>query len=148
MSEGCDLSKGMSATPYAIRRAIVRGFKQGRKYKEIAAMLDVGEATVSRILRMHRERGSVRRHPIRGGRLSPIRGHVARLLGHILKDLPDATVMELTEALVARSEVKTSRSGVQRALRRLGYSRKKSPSGLRSATSRSTPRDAVSSVHS
>jgi transposase len=148
MSEGCDLSRGMSATPYAIRRAIVRGFKQGRKYKEIAAMLDVGEATVSRILRLHRERGSVRRRPIRGGRLSPIRGHVARLLGHILKDMPDATVMELTEALMARSEVKTSRSGVQRALRRLGYSRKKSPSGLRSATSRSTPRDAASSVHS
>ncbi len=138
MSGRHDLTAGMTSTSLAIRRAIVRGHKQGRTYKEIAALLDVGEATVSRILRLHRERGSVRRRPIRGGRLSPIRGRVARLLGFILKEMPDATVLELTGALMSRSEVTTSRSGVQRALHRLGYSRKKSPTGPRSATFRST----------
>ncbi len=137
MSGRHDLTAGMTSTSLAIRRAIVRGQKQGRTYKEIAALLDVGEATVSRILRLHRERGSVRRRPIRGGRLSPIRGQVARLLGFILKDMPDATVLELTAALMSRTELKTSRSAVQRALHRLGYSRKKSPTGRPSATSRS-----------
>lgn len=138
MSEGRDLTVGMSETAYAIRRAIVRLHKKGTTYVEIAELLGVGEATVSRVLRLHRERGSVKRRPRGGGRRSPIRGKVAGLLVHVVKAMPDATVVELTDALMKRTELETSRSSVQRALQRLGYSRKKRPSAPWNGTSRST----------
>jgi transposase len=136
----------MSATPYAVRRAIVRLQKKGKTYSEVADLLGVGEATVSRILRLQRESGSVHRRPIRGGRRSPIRGRVERLLGFILTEMPDATVLEMTQALMGRARVKTSRPAVQRAIQRLGYSRKKSPSERPSGTSRSTKPTGASSA--
>jgi transposase len=138
MSEGRDLTAVMSETPLGVRRAIVRLHKKGKTYVEVADLLGVGEATVNRILRLHRETGSVHRRPIAGGRKSPIRGHVTQLLGHILTEMPDATVLELTQALMARTDIETSRSAVQRAIHRLGFSRKKSPSGRANGTARSS----------
>ena len=138
----------MSATPIAIRRAIVRAFHQEHlSYKRIAALLDVGEATVSRILRLHRERGSLKPRPKGGGNFSPLRGRVARLLGLMVRSMPDATIEELTDKLHVRTGVKTSRSSVDRKLRRLGYSRKKSPSARQSRTSRTMLPAADSSAH-
>src|SRR5271155_175449 len=109
-----------------IRRAIVGLFhEEQQSYEEIAALLDVGEATVSRVLRRHRETGSVEPAPHGGGNFSPIAGKVVVLLRAIVNDLPDATVAELTKALVERSGTSTSRSSVLRALQRIGFSRKK-----------------------
>jgi transposase len=137
----------MRTTPIAIRRAIVRAFHQEHlSYKRIAALLDVGEATVSRILRLHRETGSLRPRPKGGGNFSPLRGRVARLLGLLVRSMPDATIEELTEKLQVRTGIETSRSSVDRKLRRLGYSRKKSPSARRRGTSRSTLHAAGSSA--
>ena len=136
----------MSYTPLAIRQAIVRAFhREHLSYERIAALLGVGQATVSRILRLHRETGSVKRLPRGGGNFSPLRGNVARLLGSLVRSMPDATVEELTEKLKGRAGVKTSRSSVDRKLRRLGYSRKKSPSVPRSKTFPSTSPADVSS---
>lgn len=126
-----------------VRKAIVRlFFEDHHSYEEIAALLDVGEATVSRVLRRYRETGSVKPAAPRGGNFSPITGSVAELLQRIVAQLPDRTVVELTEALVERTGVSTSRSSVQRALKRLGYSQKKRPSSPRSATQPNTARDA------
>ena len=125
MSGSRDLEEGMGTTSQAIRRAIVRGHKQGKTYQEIAWLLGIGQATVNRILRRWRETGSVRPRRRGGGNFSPIRGKVARLLRYILTDMRDATVIELTEALTERGGIKTSRSSVQRAVHRLGYTRKK-----------------------
>jgi len=127
-----------NATPVRVRRAIVRAHRNGLTYDAIARLLDVGPATVSRVLRLAREVRSVEPKPVRGGNYSPITGRVAELLVTIVSTLSDATVAELTEALVKRSGVSTSRSGVQRALHRLGFSRKKSRSWQRSATRRNT----------
>jgi transposase len=136
----------MSETSRAIRKAIVRAFHQeGLTYERIASMLGVGEATVSRILRLHRETGSVKRRPRGGGNFSPLCGEVARMLGLLVRSLPDATIEELTEKLRDRTGVQTSRSAVDRKLRQLGYSRKKSPSAPPSRTSRSTSPAAASS---
>jgi transposase len=136
-----------SATPEQLRRAIVRAVRQrGLTYKQAAELLGVGEATVSRVLRLHRETGTVKPRPKGGGNYSAIRGKVAQLLRSIVTSMPDATVAELTTALVGRGGIETSRSAVQRALRRLGYSRKKSPSSLWSATRPSTVSDDESSA--
>lgn len=132
-----------------VREAIVRAFhNEGRSYADIAALLGVGEATVSRVLRLHRETAGVAPRPRGGGNRSPIHGRIAKLLEQILTKMPDATVVELTAALCRAADIETSRASVQRALARLGYSRKKSPSSPASATRRSARRTAASSARS
>src|SRR6476646_169226 len=111
-------------------------------------MLGVGYATVSRVLRLHRETAAVTPRPRGGGNFSPLHGEVAKLLEKLVREMPDATVKELADALAARSSVTTSRSAVQRALARLGYSRKKSRSLPWSATRRSTASGAALSAPS
>lgn len=118
-----------NATPVGVRKAIIRAVhEKGLTYSEAAKLIGVGEATVSRVLRLHRETGSLDPRAPRGGNYSAIQGEVASLLHAIVTDMPDATVAELTAALMRRSSVQTSRSSVQRALHRLGFSRKKSHS--------------------
>ena len=122
-----------------VRKAIVRAFHVEKKtYEEVAVSLGVGPATVSRVLRRHRETGDVAPLPRGGGNFSPIEGRLADVLCRIVGEMPDATVAEFTAALMKRASIVTSRSSVQRALARLGYSRKKSPSWRRNATRPST----------
>ena len=112
--------------PEKIRRTIVRAFhEEGFTYEEIASFLDIGVASVSRILRLHRETGSVDPRPRGPGRSSPISGRVAEQLRRLVLQRPDATTSELHAALVERPGVKTSLAAVKRAMHRLGFSRKK-----------------------
>lgn len=112
-----------------VREAIVRAWHEEKlTYAAIASLLGVGEATVSRVLRLHRERGSVAPRSHGGGNRSPIRGDVAKALERLVRELPDATLDELKESLMNSVDVTTSRAAVLRALQRLGYSRKKRPS--------------------
>ena len=127
--------------PLQLREAIVRAYEPGdRSYADVAETLGVGRATVNRVLRLKRETGDVEPRPRGGGNRSPIHGKLAELLVAIVSAMPDATVAELADALMARSEITTSRSSVLRALGRLGYSRKKSLSWQRSATRQKTSR--------
>src|SRR6185503_1092958 len=126
------------AIPVRVRRAIVRAVdEKGLNYQEAADLLGVGRATVSRVLSRHRKTGKVEPLPRGGGWRSPIDGRIAELLKQIVAEMSDATVDELTAALVDRGGVETSSSAVHRALHRMGYSRKKSPSSRWSATPRS-----------
>ena len=132
-----------------VREAIVRAFHDRKlSYAEIAELLAVGEATVSRVLRRHRETGTVAPLPRGGGNFSPLRGEVLDTLRALVRERPDATIDELTNSLIDRAQVQTSSSSVCRALQRLGYSRKKSPSSRSSATPRSIARGAKPSARS
>ena len=94
-----------TAIPTRIRQAIVRLHREERRsYEEFAELLQVGRATVSRVLRRNRETGSVDRLPRGGGNRSAIHGRIANLLCAIVSEVPDATVAELTAALVERAE--------------------------------------------
>lgn len=125
--------------PLRIRRAIVRAVEEkGLTYEEAAELLDVGRATVSRTLSRYRKTGSVASLPKGGGWASPIEGKIEQLLRRIVEEMSDATVEEMTAALIERGRIRTSRSAVYRALHRMGYSRKKSPSSRWSATPRNT----------
>ena len=115
-------------TPPQVRRVIVRLQQEGRTHHEIAELAGVGIATVGRILRRYRETGSLEPLTPGGGNLSPLRGKVATKLKALVQAMPDATVAEMATALAKAEKLATSRSSVQRALTRLGYSRKKSPS--------------------
>ena len=136
-----------TALDIRVREAIVKSYSAGFTYAEVAAQLGIGEATVSRILRLHRETHSVAPLPRGGGNFSPIQGEIADLFVKIVRDLPDATIDELTEPLV-EAKVKTSRSSVVRALARLGFSRKKRPSSPSNATRPNAARTAKRSVRS
>lgn len=121
--------------PIQVRKAIVRAVEhEGMTYQATADLLDVGYATVNRVLSRYRKTRRVDPLPKGGGRKSPIHGRIADLLTQIVTTMSDATVEELTAALQKRAKISTSRSAVQRALHRLGFSRKKSRSWRRSAT--------------
>ena len=111
-----------------LRAVIVRLQGEGRTYEEIAELTDVGYATVSRVLRLHRETGGVTPKEPGGGNLSPIRGKVEKRLRDLVEAMPDSTVREFAAALERAEKLATSRPSVQRALKRMGYSRKKSGS--------------------
>jgi transposase len=132
-----------------VRAAIVRA-RNDRKltYEQIAELLGIGRATVSRVLRLKRVTGDIAPRPKGGGWTSALHGKIARMLVAIVKSMSDATVTELTAELVRRSGIETSRAAVHRALGRLGYSRKKSPSGRWSATRPKRRSTAVGSAES
>src|SRR5216683_3974537 len=90
------------------------------------------------LLRRRRETGKLERSPRGGGLVSPIHGRIADLLCRIVGEMNDATLEELTKALIERAEVKTSCAGVVRAMARLGFTRKKSRWSRPSATRPST----------
>lgn len=139
----------MDTVPVPLREAIVRLRNQEqRTYEEIASLLGVGRATVSRVLRRKRETGSVAPLPRGGGNRSLIEGRVAKLLVSIVTKMPDATVAELTAALERRASIVTSRSAVQRAMQRLGFSKKRPRSSQWSATRPNTVAVAASSARS
>ena len=123
----------------AMRNAILRARERGLSYEE-TPQLGVGYATVNRVLRLQRETGSIEPRPHSGGNLSPITGveQVAILLRALVAAMPDATAAEFAEALKRGAAVVTSVSSVQRALHRLGFSRKKRASSRPSATRPST----------
>ena len=129
--------------PKQVREAIVRAAAEGLTYRQTAALLGIGEATVSRTLRLQRETGSITARPRGGGVFSPLTGKLESLVHAIVTSMPDATVEELVAAFKKRSGEKTSRSAMHRALDRLGYSRKKSRSSPRSGTRRSTKKGAA-----
>ena len=143
-----DLYEVVTPIPAKLREAILRARADGFSYDEIASMLGVGYATVNRILRLHRETNAVEPRPRGGGNVSPIHGKIEALLRSIVEEMPDATVAELTATLMAKSKTTTSRSGVQRALARLGFSRKKSRSLPWSATHPKAARAAAASARS
>lgn len=123
------------AVPNQVREAIVRAVEQqGLSYQATADLLGVGYATVNRVLSRYRKTKQVDPLPRGGGRVSPIHGRIAELLIKLVAGMSDATVEELTAALRKKAKISTSRSAVQRALHRLGFSRKKSHSWQRSAT--------------
>jgi transposase len=103
-------------------------------YEVIAELLGVGRATVSRVLRRHREAGTVQPRPRGGGNRSPIRGKAAEKLSALLANRPDLTVAEMAAELTRLTKIQTSRSSVHRALTRLGYTRKKRASLPSNAT--------------
>src|SRR5712691_13026513 len=116
------------ALPMQVRLAVVSLRDEGHTYDEIASLLGIGRASVSRLLllRRRRETGKLERSPRGGGLVSPIHGRIAELLCRIVGEMNDATLDELTKALIERADVKTSRAGVVRAMARLGFTRNKS----------------------
>jgi transposase len=122
----------MAAYSMDLRERVVAACDEGLDtHAEIAERFRVSESWIRRLLQ-RRETGSIAPKPHGGGRPSAFAGEAAeRLRGAVAAD-PDATL----EELAAASGVACGTSAVDRALRRLGITRKKSRGGPPNRTGR------------
>jgi transposase len=117
----------MAAYSMDLRERVVVACDEGIDTRaEIAERFSVSEAWIRRLLQRRREAGSIAPKPHGGGRVSVFSGASAQRLCAAVTAHPGATLKEL--ATIA--DVSCSTSATDRALRRLGITRKKSRSGL------------------
>lgn len=123
--------------PYSVdlrKRAVKAYVSGGGTYEEIAKRFAVGRATVNRWVARLRRNGSVEPDPMGGDRHSKFdAASEARLAAMVEADI-GATRDELVKKVDEEVGLKVSPSAIQRALSRLGLTRKKRRSTLRSAT--------------
>lgn len=109
-----------------LRIRVVREREDAHKsYEELAAQFRIGRATVSRILRLHRETGGVVPKPHGGG--MPLRiadGELATVKA-VVDRHPDATLQELTGLCGEKLGRSLSRPTIGRAMVRLRLLTKK-----------------------
>ena len=123
--------------PYSLdlRERVIAAYDPEREtYASVAARFAVGVATVDRWVSRHRKRGSVRPDAMGGDRHSKFDAESEARLCAMVEADPDATRVELVEKLRVEVGLTVSSSAVQRALERLGLSRKKRRSTLLNAT--------------
>lgn len=120
------------------KRAVDAYLGGGMSYAEAAEQFGIGEATLNRWLALRRETGEVVPRARGGGNPAKIRGEDAERLKHEVSAKPDRTVEELVKHWKAITGVDISPSSMGKTLRRLGFTRKKSPSGLPSWIARTS----------
>jgi transposase len=117
--------------PYSVdlrERAVAAYKRGGRTLEEVAIEFSISDKTLAHWLKLEAETGSLKPRPRGGGNFSPLQGEVLETLKHQVRMQSDATLQEHVEALVARTQVRTSRSAVMRALQRQRLGLKKSRS--------------------
>ena len=112
--------------PYSLdlRERIVRAVDAGMAQTAVAATFGVGRATVQRYVTQRRRRGSLVPRPF-PGRAARIGAAQAAALHAQLGAVPDATLAEHCERWAADHGVRVSVATMQRAVARLGWTRKK-----------------------
>ena len=123
--------------PYSkdLRERVVRAYLDGHgTYAEVADRFGVGEATVDRWVARVRRTGSVDPDAMGGDRRCKFDEESEALVVALVEEQPDVTRDELVVLLRDRAGLDVSPAGVQRALERLGLTRKKRRSMLRNAT--------------
>ena len=129
-----------------LRSRIVKAYLNGEgSYSELAARFEVGEASISRLLRRYRERGDIRRDPRGGGVPHKIPPQSYPVLRKLVAQQPDRTVEQLCHCWQAYHGIRLSRSAMQRTLKRAGMTWKKNGFVRQSKTARTSRRDAKSS---
>jgi len=120
-----------------LRRRLVAAYqaKKSGTYAATAALFGVGEATVSRLLRRHRETGDVQPKP-RGGN-NPRRIDLGWLRRH-LEQHPDARLIDRIEAWEAESGVRVAIGTMWFAVRDCGWTHKKKRNSRESSTDRTS----------
>ena len=104
--------------------------------QEIADRFCIGRTTLCDLLRLRRLTGSLEPSKMRGRRAHLVDQAGRERLRVLVAAQPDATIAELTERYNAEAEVSVSEATVGRALKALKLTRKKRPSGRKSATHR------------
>jgi transposase len=125
----------MAAYSLDLRKRIVDAVERGIATKrEIAKMFGVHETFVHKLLRQKRERGDIAPLPHGGGHEAILKEEHLLILTELVAESPDATLEELREHIKKRTQVEASTPTIWRALKSLGFTRKKS----RGATTKPT----------
>jgi transposase len=105
-----------------LRRRVIETVVRGEgSLRQIASRFLVSISFVTRLLRHHRETGSVAPKPHGGGRPPALGPDDLQRLAELIREQPDATLKELRQRL----GVDCSIMAISRALRKLGITRKK-----------------------
>ena len=113
----------MRPTPIALRKRVVAArTEDGQSMGQIAERFRIPKGTVQNILERYRDSGSVQPRPQNAGRKSAFSQEDLRRLEKDLLRNPDATLEELR----ARSRVNVSIVSFHNAIKKLGFTRKKS----------------------
>jgi transposase len=126
------------AYPKELRERVIRAWQTTDiSWVQLAALFNLGVATVNRWIRHYRATGSMERRPHGGGQQHRIPDAQLPLLKELVDEKPDRTLAELAAWYTAQTKVVVSTATIGRGLKRLGYTRKKKSL---SATEREAPR--------
>jgi transposase len=116
----------MKAYSLDLRQRVVAAYEKGKgSLAEVAEQFNVGQTFVKKMLRQHRETGSVAPLAHGGGRQPSLSDKEHRLLRQKVKEQPDVSLSELQQHLSTRVGVTVSLPTIHRSLRQSGHSRKK-----------------------
>jgi transposase len=114
----------MKAYSQDLRERVLRAVDQGYQRVDIIKLFGVSRATIKRYLKQRRETGAVNVKPIPGRppkKFAPLQAHlVAQLEAH-----PDAKLAAHCQMWEEQQGVAVSTSTMSRAIRRVGWTRKK-----------------------
>ncbi len=129
--------------PYSkdLRERVVRLYRKGTlTYDEVAQLLGVGRASVSRYLRLERESGSVAPKPAKGGAAARLGDASREAVSELVTAHPDKTLEELNSLWTeAHPDLAVRVRTLGRVVRAAGFTRKKSPPRVRGRARRSSP---------
>jgi transposase len=128
----------MKAYSQDLRERVLRAIDQGKPRKEIIELLGVSLATIKRYLKQRREQGHVRPQVI-PGRAPKKRTALEAGLEPQLHAHDDATLQRHCELWEQTHGERVSRWTMSRAIKRVGWSRKKRRWVPASATNRKGP---------
>jgi transposase len=124
----------MNAYSEDLRKKIVDALRRGAAKTEVARAFGVSRSSVKRYAKLA-QKGRPLTPKKRPGLRPKLDGAAERLLEEDLEERPAATLRQRREFLRRAAGVSVSESTVSRALRRLGFSRKKDRWERQSATS-------------
>src|SRR6266404_317792 len=129
----------MAETSIDLRKRLVAAYlaKKSGTYAATAELFGVGEATVSRVLRRHRETGDVQHKP-RGGN-NPRRVDLDWLRQH-LEANPDERLVDRVDAWERKSGTRVCIAAMWGAVHACGWTHKKRPKSPESSTARTSKR--------
>ncbi len=120
-----------------VRKRVVEAYRAGRgTYRQLAELFGVGEASVNRWLRLERENSDISPAPHAGGMPARVPQDEYGVLAKLVAEKPDRTVIEIRDEWRRRFGVDMSRSAMQRALLKAGFTWKKNAFVRRSRTGR------------
>jgi transposase len=121
-----------------LRDKVLRAVDEGYPRNEIIKLLGVSRATIKRYLKQRRETGTIHAKPLPGRpskKFAPLQaGLVAQLQAH-----PDVTLEKHCQIWEQEHGLRVSPTTMGRAIRRVGWTRKKKRWVPRNATTRPEP---------
>ena len=121
----------MAAYSLDLRERIIRAVEGGAQTKRaVAALFEVHESFIYKLLRQRRAAGHLAPLPHGGGHTAKLQEKQLAQLTDLVNQSPDATLEELRTQLQKKARVKVGRTTLWRALEALDLPRKKRRNAL------------------